>query len=128
MNNRKNKKKSVGNRRGDRIEGMIEDEIGEGGGEVAVGGRSNRIGEGTEDRVSDSCCEDVKEGEGSEGGDVRCVCARSVERGDVVCCDVCGSWSHLSCIGVKAGVSLVEEKDFVCFCLSTCVCWHFVRK
>ena len=77
---------------------------------------------GTEDKVSDSCCEEFKEGEGSEGGDVRCLCARSVERGDMVCCDVCGGWSHLSCIGVKAGVSLLEGKDFVCFfCLSTCL-------
>ena len=91
-------------------------------GEVAAGGRSDRIGEGTEDRVGDSCCEDVKEGEGSEDGDVRCLCARSVERGDMVCCDVCGSWSHLSCIGVKSGVSLMEGKDFVCFfCISTCL-------
>ena len=89
---------------------------------MAAGGRSDRIGEGTEDRVGDSCCEDVKEGEGSEDGYVRCLCARSVERGDMVCCDVCGSWSHLSCIGVKTGVSLMEGKDFVCFfCISTCL-------
>ena len=122
VKNRKNGKKSVGKRIGDGIEDMIEGEIGEGVGEVAAGGRSDRIGEGTEDRVGDSCCEDVKEGEGSEDGDVRCLCARSVERGDMVCCDVCGSWSHLSCIGVKAGVSLMEGKDFVCFfCISTCL-------
>ena len=65
---------------------------------------------------------DVKEGEGSEGGDVRCLCACSVERGDMVCCDVCGLWSHLRCIGVKAGVSSMERKTFVCFfCLLTCL-------
>ena len=122
VKNRKNGKKSVGKRIGDGIEDMIEGEIGEGVGGVAAGGRSDGIGEGTEDRVGDSCCEDVKEGEGSEDGDVRCLCARSVERGDMVCCDVCGSWSHLSCIGVKAGVSLMEGKDFVCFfCISTCL-------
>ena len=104
------------------IEGMIEGETGEGVGEVATGERSDRIGKGTEDRVGDICCEDVKEGEGSKSGDVRCLCARSVERGDMVCCDVCGSWSHLSCIGVKAGVSLMEGKDFVCFfCILTCL-------
>ena len=40
----------------------------------------------------------------------------------MVCCDVCGSWSHLSRIGVKAGVSLMEGNDFVCFfCISTCL-------
>ena len=52
----------------------------------------------------------------------RCLCARRVERGDMVFCDVCGGWSHLSCIGVKAGASLLEGKDFVYFfCLSTCL-------
>ena len=62
VKNRKNGKKSVGNRTGDGIEGMIEGEIGKGVGEVASGGRSDRIDEGSEDRVGDSCCEDVKEG------------------------------------------------------------------
>ena len=88
---------------------------------MAAGVRIDRIGEGTEDRVGDSCCEDVKEGEGSEGGDVQCLCTRSVERGDMVCCDVCGSWSHISCIGVKVGVSLMEGEDFLCFCILTCL-------
>ena len=94
----------MGNRIGNGIEGMIKGEIGEGVGEMAAGGRSNRIGDGTEDRIC--CCEDAKEGEGSEDVDVRCLGACSVERDDMVCCDVCGLWSHLSCIGVKAGVSL----------------------
>ena len=62
VKNRKNGKKSEGNRTDDGIEGMIEGEIGEGVGEVASGGRSDRIDEGSEDRVDDSCCEDVKEG------------------------------------------------------------------
>ena len=62
VKNRKNGKKSVGNRTGDGIEGMIGGEIGEGVGEVASGGRSDRIDEGSEDRVGESCCEDVKEG------------------------------------------------------------------
>ena len=29
----------------------------------------------------------------------------------MMCCGVCGSWSHLSCIGMKAGVSLMEGID-----------------
>ena len=40
----------------------------------------------------------------------------------MVCCDVCESWSHLSCMGMKEGVGILEGKKFVChFCPSACV-------
>ena len=111
------KKKGVNQKIGDGVEGVIEDGIGEGIGAGSAGGRNDRIGEGIDEKVSDGGSEEVEVGEGEEDVGVRCLCARSVERGDMVCCDVCGGWSHLSCIGVKAGASLLEGKDFVCFFL-----------
>ena len=38
-----------------------------------------------------------------------------------VLCTIYSRWSHLGCIGVKAGVSLLEGNAFVCFCLSACL-------
>ena len=59
-----------------------------------------------------------------EAGDevVRCLCACREEKGEMVCCDVCEGWSHLSCIGFKEGVGMMEGKEFVCyFCMSSCL-------
>ena len=107
---------------GDEIGGKIDGEMGEGIGERYAERRNDRIGVGTDEKVSDDGSEKIDGGEGLEGGDIRCLCARRVESGNRVCCDVCGGWSHLSCIGVKAGVSVLEGKYFVCFfCLSTCL-------
>ena len=66
----------------------------------------------TEEKDSDGSSEEIKEGEGSESGDIRWLCASGVERGDMVCCDVCGGWSHISCIWARTGVSLLEGKTF----------------
>ena len=53
---------------------------------------------------------------------IKCLCACRVEKGEMVCCDVCKSWSHLKCIGMKEGVKVIEGKEFVCyFCLSACL-------
>ena len=59
-----------------------------------------------------------------ESGDeaIRCLCACREEKGEMVCCDMCEGWSHLSCIGVKEGVGVMEGKEFVCyFCMSACL-------
>ena len=50
---------------------------------------------------------------------VKCICTCSVEKGEMVCCDICEGWSHLRCLGMKEEVGLIEGKVFVCyFCLS----------
>ena len=43
------------------------------------------------------------------------VCMCRVESNDMVGCDVCEGWFHRSCIMVRAGVSLLEERDFLPF-------------
>ena len=56
------------------------------------------------------------------GKSVECLCSCKVERGEMVCCDLCEGWFHLECLGMKEGVGVLEGKDFVChFCLSSCV-------
>ena len=53
---------------------------------------------------------------------IKCLCACRVEKGEIVCCDVCKSWSHLRCIGMKEGVEVMEGKRFMSyFCLSACL-------
>ena len=50
---------------------------------------------------------------------MRCLCACTDESEEMVCCDGCGGWSHLKCIGMKEGVGVMEGKEFVCyFCVS----------
>ena len=61
-----------------------------------------RIGEGIEGRVD----ERVKEV-------IRCLCACREEKGEMVCCDVCEGWSHLSCLEMKEGVGVMKGKEFV---------------
>ena len=64
--------------------------------------------------------------ERSEGGremlddSIKCFCDRKVERGEMVCCDVCSGWFHLKCMGMKEGAGLMKGKEFVChFCVSS---------
>ena len=53
---------------------------------------------------------------------ISCLCACREEKGEMVCCDVCEGWSHLSCLGMKEGVGVMEGKEFVChFCMSACL-------
>ena len=50
----------------------------------------------------------------------RCLCACRVKKREMVCCDMCEGWSHLSCIGMKEGV-VMEGKEFAChLCMSAC--------
>ena len=97
------------------------------------------IGERIDDRINEGCTEGIDESVGEVVGEVcgdgvedvvswhvdeaiRYLCACRAERGEMVCCDVCESWSHLSCMGMKEGVGILEGKKFVChFCLSACV-------
>ena len=53
------------------------------------------------------------------GKSVECLSSCKVEKGEMVCCDLCEGWFHLECLGMKEGVGLLEGKDFVC--LSSCV-------
>ena len=56
------------------------------------------------------------------GKSVECLCSCKVDKGEMVCCDLCEGWFHLECLGMKEAVGLLEGKDFVChFCLSSCV-------
>ena len=53
---------------------------------------------------------------------ITCLCDCKVEKGEMVCCDVCEGWSHLRCMAMKEGVGLMERKVFVChFCLFKCL-------
>ena len=88
---------------GEVIKGRVDERI-----EVRI---DERIGEGIEGRVD----ERVKEV-------IRCLCACREEKGEMVCCDVCEGWSHLSCLGMKEGVGVMEGKEFVChFCMTACL-------
>lgn len=93
---------------------------------------SERINEGVDERVDKEISEKADGGIGEmvEGGiegiagdgKMRCLCARRVEEGEMVCCKVCQRWSHLKCIGIKEGVGLMKGKEFVChFCLAACM-------
>ena len=49
---------------------------------------------------------------------ITCQCACMIEKGEMVCCDVFGEWSHLRYLGMKEGVGVLKGKLFVChFCL-----------
>ena len=106
------------------------------------------IDERIDDRINEGCAEEIDERGGEVAGEVcgdavedvvgwhadeaiRCLCACRAERGEIVCCDVCESWSHVSCMGMKEGVGILEGKKFVChFCLSAGVmqlCWEVKR-
>ena len=53
---------------------------------------------------------------------ITCLCNCKVEKGEMVCCDVCEGWSNVRCMGMKEGVGLMEGKMFVChFRLSKCL-------
>ena len=53
---------------------------------------------------------------------IRCLCAYREEKGEMVCCDACERWSHLSCVGMNEGVGVMEGKEFVChLCVSLLV-------
>ena len=45
---------------------------------------------------------------------IRCLCAYREEKLEMVCCEVCEVWSHLSCMRVKERVWVMEGKEFVC--------------
>ena len=96
----------------ERIEGRIDERI-----EGRIGERiEGRSGEGVEGRVGERF-----EGERVEEV-IRCLCACREEKGEMVCCDVCEGWSHLSCLGMKEGVGVMEGKEIVChFCMSACL-------
>ena len=94
------------------IDGGIDERVGEvidkGIGEGLGGGSDNGVGEG------------VGRSESAEA--ITCLCDCKVEKGEMVCCDVCEGWSHLRCMGMKEGGGLMEGKVFVCyFCLSKCL-------
>ena len=56
--------------------------------------------------------------EATRDGAIKCQCACMIEKGEMVCCNVFGEWSHLRCLGVKEGVGVLKVKLFVChFCL-----------
>ena len=123
---------------GKKIEDGVSDRIGEG----VVNGVDERVGEGIDGGLDEGIDGpqsrkagksggakgmEVLSGMESEGEEaseevIKCLCACRVEKGEMVCCDVCKSWSHLKCIGMKEGVKVIEGKEFVCyFCLSACL-------
>ena len=90
------------------------------------------MGEGNDGGLGEGIDEGLGGGIDSGGGDevrrlesaevIMCLCDCKVEKGEMVCCDVCEGWSHLRCMGMKEGVGLMEGKVFVChFCLSVCL-------
>ena len=109
---------------GDRIdEGVVEGidgGVNERVGEEIDGGLGEGIGEGLGGGIDCGVGEGVGRLESAEA--ITCLCDCKVEKGEMVCCDVCESWSHLRCMGMKEGVGLMEGKVFVChFCLSACL-------
>ena len=89
-------------------------------GEGINGGLSEEIGEGLGGGIDSGVGEGV--GRSESAAAITCLCDCKVEEGEMVCCDVCESWSHLRCTGMKEGVGLMEGKVFVChFCLSKCL-------
>ena len=84
------------------------------------------IGERIDDRINEGCTEGIDESVGEVVGEVcgdgvedvvswhvdeaiRYLCACRAERGEMVCCDVCESWPHLRCTGIKEGVGILER-------------------
>ena len=107
----------IDERIGDGIEGRVDERIEE------------RIGKGIEGRVDeriagkiDERIEGGNQREETSDGSVRCICACNVEKGEMVCCDICEGWTHLKCIGMKEGVGGMEGEEYVChFCVSACL-------
>ena len=85
----------------DRVEGGVDERI-----EVRIGERTKR------EHQRENTCD----------GSVRCICACNMEKGEMVCCDMCEGWTHLRCLGMKEGVGGMVEKEYVCyFCVSACL-------
>ena len=72
-----------------------------------------------EEQIGERSGGDDDSGGAVEDEVIKCLCASSVEKGEMVCCEICEGWSHLSCMGMKERVGLMEGKVFVChFCVS----------
>ena len=96
-------------------------------------GSIKRVSEGIDKGIDGGIGEGIGEGLGggidgegvgrSESAEaITCLCDCKMEKGEMVCCDVCNGWSHLRCMGMKEGVGLMEGKVFVChFRLSQCL-------
>ena len=83
----------VGDRIGGVVEGMnegIDERVGEG----IDGGIGEGIGEGLGGGIDG---EGVGRSESAEA--ITCLCDCKMEKGEMVCCDVCDGWSHLRCMG-----------------------------
>ena len=85
-------------------------------------GIEERVGEGVSERIKVRIDDRIKGGvqrEERNDGSIRCICACNVERGEMVCCNVCERWTHLGCLGMKEGVGGMEGKECVPFlCVS----------
>ena len=102
-------------------------------GRKAVQRNGEKTVDGIEERVEDRVDEriEVRIGERTKGedqreetydGSVRCICACNMEKGEMVCCDMCEGWTHLRCLGMKEGVGGMVGKEYVCyFCVSACL-------
>ena len=82
--------------------------------------------EGTDGRSGDGKVSLAKEGEPGLGETrdeaIRCLCTREVESREMVRCEICEGWSHISCLGMKEDAGVMEGKSFVCyFCPSACL-------
>ena len=85
----------------ERVEGGVHERI-----EVRIGERTKR------EHQREKTCD----------GSVRCICACNMEKGEMVCCDMCEGWTHLRCLGMKEGVGGMVGKEYVCyFCVSACL-------
>ena len=99
------------------IDGGIDERVSEGIDKGIDGGIGEGIGEGLGGGIDG---EGVGRSESAEA--ITCLCDCKMEKGEMVCCDVCEGWSHLRCMGMKEGVGLMEGKVFVChFRLSKCL-------
>ncbi|XP_066913909.1 uncharacterized protein [Clytia hemisphaerica] len=47
-------------------------------------------------------------GQTDQDGDTRCICGFDHDDGYMICCDMCSSWQHIECMGIKS--SKVPEK------------------
>ena len=94
-------------------------------GEKTVDGIEERVECGVDERIEVSIGERTKGEDQREetcDGNVRCICACNMEKGEMVCCDMCEGWTHLSCLGMKEGVGGMVGKEYVChFCVSSCL-------
>ena len=79
-------------------------------------GIEERVGEGVGERIEVRIGERIKGGDQREernDGNIGCICGCNVERGEMVCCDVCEGWTHLGCLEMKEGVGGMEGKEYV---------------